>query len=212
MKFFILISLLSLTYIVYSFDWRVDEIPNGNEFDCSFCHFSAGEGGPLNDFGKQVKNFGITNFRVDWSKLYDKDADGDGFTNGEEMGDPEGNWRIGDPDPIVNYPLTKPWDPDDFPTTVDSDNYIQNIKSYPNPFSEYITVELFLEQNGNLFIEVFDILGNRVNIINDRFESAGKLTFTWDGTDFNGNKLSPGHYTIRISHNNTHTNLKIALE
>jgi MYXO-CTERM domain-containing protein len=28
------------------------------------------------------------------------DSDRDGYTNGEELGDPEGLWKIGDPDPV----------------------------------------------------------------------------------------------------------------
>lgn len=40
---------------------------------------------------------------VDWSLLAGLDSDRDGYTNGEELGDPEGNWKIGDRDPVGVY-------------------------------------------------------------------------------------------------------------
>ena len=43
---------------------------------------------------------------VDWSQLFSRDSDGDGITNGAELGDPDGTWRIGDPNPggVVSAP------------------------------------------------------------------------------------------------------------
>ena len=45
------------------------------------------------------------------------DADGDGFTNGEELQDPEGAWRLGDPKPGNPDAVTHPGDPDSHPPT-----------------------------------------------------------------------------------------------
>lgn len=43
------------------------------------------------------------------------DADGDGFTNGEELQNPEGSWRLGDPKPGGPGAVTHPGDPDSHP-------------------------------------------------------------------------------------------------
>ena len=43
------------------------------------------------------------------------DADGDGFTNGEELQDPEGAWRLGNPKPGDPDAVTHPGDPDSHP-------------------------------------------------------------------------------------------------
>lgn len=36
---------------------------------------------------------------IDWAKVCPLDSDGDGLTNGQELGDPNCRWRQGDPDP-----------------------------------------------------------------------------------------------------------------
>ena len=81
---------------------RVDQIPNGNSYSCGTCHVSSLGGGPRNVFGQQVEN-NLTQpgsaGDVQWGQIYNLDADGDGYTNGEELGDPNGTWTIGDPDP-----------------------------------------------------------------------------------------------------------------
>lgn len=78
-------------------------IPNGT---CNTCH-TAGGGSPRNAFGLDVAANG-----PNWSQLYDLDSDGDGFTNGEELGDPMGTWMSGDPDPTY---VSDPADINDFP-------------------------------------------------------------------------------------------------
>jgi hypothetical protein len=81
---------------------RVDQIPNGSTYSCGTCHVSSLGGGPRNAFGQQVEA-NLTQpgsaGDVQWGQIYNLDADGDGYTNGEELGDPNGNWSIGDPDP-----------------------------------------------------------------------------------------------------------------
>jgi hypothetical protein len=61
------------------------------------------------------------------SKLAALDADGDGFTNGEELQDPEGAWRLGDPQPGDPDAVTHPGDPDSHPpdlaTSVESTSW-----------------------------------------------------------------------------------------
>jgi MYXO-CTERM domain-containing protein len=80
---------------------RVTQVPNGVTFSCGLCHITPG-GGPRNAFGQQVEDTqsepGAAGV-ADWSAIYNLDADGDGFTNGEELGDPDGIWAVGDPDP-----------------------------------------------------------------------------------------------------------------
>lgn len=66
----------------------------------------------MNCFGKQVQNT-LSAGQVDWSTLYDLDADGDSFTNGKELGDPQGSWSTGDANP--DYPASKPFDADSTP-------------------------------------------------------------------------------------------------
>ena len=84
---------------------RVSQIPNGAVFSCNSCH-TAGGGSPRNAFGLEIE----TNFLtaagaagdVLWGpELAALDSDGDGASNGAELGDPDGTWVVvvGDPDP-----------------------------------------------------------------------------------------------------------------
>ena len=82
---------------------RVSQIPNGAAFSCNACH-TAGGGTPRNAFGLELE----TNFLtaagaagdVIWGpELAALDSDGDGVSNGAELGDPEGTWVAGDDNP-----------------------------------------------------------------------------------------------------------------
>jgi hypothetical protein len=73
-------------------DFRVNQIPNGQAFRCANCHVSAGGGGPRNPFGQAVQAITGTSSRTFWSAtLAAADSDGDGFSNGQELGDVDGD-------------------------------------------------------------------------------------------------------------------------
>jgi len=84
-------------------DFRVNQIPHGRKFGCLSCHGTASGGGDFTPFGSAtVSALGeglVSRADIDWSLLAHLDSDRDGFTNGEELGDPNGLWKIGDPDP-----------------------------------------------------------------------------------------------------------------
>ncbi|MBI1387139.1 MAG: CHRD domain-containing protein [bacterium] len=87
--------------------FRVSMVPNGSQIGCILCHHSPGGGDARNAFGKEVEKLvtpgGMEAF---WGpELAAKDSDGDDFTNGQELGDPDGNWQPGDPDPDVAFTL-----------------------------------------------------------------------------------------------------------
>ena len=69
--------------------WRVEQIPNGNKFGCLNCHNSS-YGGSRNSFGLSVESVVGHGSRASFwnSVLATKDSDGDGSSNGEELGDP----------------------------------------------------------------------------------------------------------------------------
>ena len=82
--------------------YRVDLIPNGNFYGCSTCHDSGG-GGPRNAFGYSVEEVAIGSQPFWNAALAMLDSDQDGFTNGEELGDPDGDGII-DPSRPVSHP------------------------------------------------------------------------------------------------------------
>jgi hypothetical protein len=68
-------------------------IPNGTVESCDTCH-TSGPGSARNAFGLDYAA------DSDWSVLAGLDSDGDGCTNGEELGDPDGTWTVGSTPPF----------------------------------------------------------------------------------------------------------------
>ena len=107
---FVAINLLSITQ-ANARSWRVEQIPNGNKFNCLNCHY-APYGGPRNSFGVEVESV-VSRGSNDsfWnSVLAAKDSDGDGSSNGEELGDPDGDGK-----PTNGANITNPSDPESKP-------------------------------------------------------------------------------------------------
>ena len=69
--------------------------------DCGSCHVSPAGGGDRNAFGDDVEAKMPFTGPTDetWAILFCVDSDGDGKTNGQELGDPCGAWRVGDASP-----------------------------------------------------------------------------------------------------------------
>jgi hypothetical protein len=71
-------------------------------------------------------------------------------------------------------------------------------QNYPNPFNPETRIEFSLPHTGQVTIEIYNILGQKVKtLVNERL-SAGKKTVTWDGTDDSGALVSSGVYLYRI--------------
>ena len=97
-------------------DWRVNQIPNGQTFSCLNCHLTSEGGGAVNVFGESVEGVvGVGSSDAFWSRaLAYKDSDGDGFTDGEELGDRDGDGKIDS----NTAEITNPGDSSSFPSSV----------------------------------------------------------------------------------------------
>lgn len=115
------VGVLTFSSVAFARSHRVDNIPNGAARGCLNCHLTN-TGQHFTDFGSDVRahlvgdGLEIRDREVDWAAVYAKDSDGDTYTNGEELGDPDGTWRIGDPNPPG--PTTNPGDEESFPPGV----------------------------------------------------------------------------------------------
>jgi hypothetical protein len=91
-----------------------NKVPHGAVNNCSTCHISTGNPATWNAFGLDIKDT-MVGSQPDWAAVCDLDSDGDGFTNGEELLDPDCLWASGSPLPGDSANVTNPGDPDDFP-------------------------------------------------------------------------------------------------
>ena len=118
---------LTLPIQVEGRDHRPGQIPNGTENTCKNCHMSPFGGDARNPFGLTIEADFLSGFDVVWGpELAAIDSDGDGFTNGEELGDPEGTWAIGDDNPEVDevyFPGDADSHPPERPTAVEESTW-----------------------------------------------------------------------------------------
>ena len=82
---------MALTSDAFSRPGRPSQIPNGSVFSCANCHVNPAGGGDRNVFGSVVESGFLNGMgasaTVNWNAgLAALDSDGDGATNGEELG------------------------------------------------------------------------------------------------------------------------------
>ncbi len=71
-------------------------------------------------------------------------------------------------------------------------------QNYPNPFNANTQISFALPKAGRTTLEVFNILGQKVNSLVDEYMSAGNKIVTWDGRDASGREVPSGIYFYRL--------------
>ena len=221
MKLILQLSLILFISFSLSFgrSFRVNQVPNGSKFSCNTCHTNGG-GTPRNDFGLAVQAItGSANVMFWGPELAALDSDGDGFSNGIELQDPNGEWTPGSPAPGDVSLVTRPGDATDFPAVTSLEDFAELPNrfelgnNYPNPFNPSTTIHFSIAENTNVILEVFNSLGERVSTITNDFYTPGQYTVNWNSTDDFGRQVNSGIYYYRIVANNfTETKRMILLK
>ncbi|HPS74017.1 MAG TPA: FlgD immunoglobulin-like domain containing protein, partial [Bacteroidales bacterium] len=86
----------------------------------------------------------------------------------------------------------------------DSSLTATNVMNFPNPFSEGTTFSITPKTGSGTIgvtIEICSLIGQPVTTLNFAYESAadGPVTYYWNGTNGNGEKLRSGLYPYRVT-------------
>lgn len=80
------------------------------------------------------------------------------------------------------------------------------LQNYPNPFNPMTSIEYYLPKSGKVKIDVYNILGQKIETILDQTRDAGLHRTEWDGSDY-----SSGIYLIKADYNNQSKTVKALL-
>lgn len=96
-------------------------------------------------------------------------------------------------DPCLNPPI-------DTTNSIFNNSHLDEalVNVFPNPFEGTANIVVDMPRNGNLNIEVFDMLGKRVDILAKGNRQAGNHRFTFDSS----NSSSNGVYFIKVTMDN----------
>ena len=82
---------------------------------------------------------------------------------------------------------------------------------FPNPFSHYVTLSFDLKNKMDFKIDIFDLLGRKVNTIKKNNAGSGRLIMYWDGKNINGQRLGSGVYFAKPISNEKIDPIKVIL-
>ncbi len=83
---------------------------------------------------------------------------------------------------------------------------------YPNPSRSSVTLRYQLATTGEARLDIYDITGRLVKSLPQGIVSAGAVrTFTWDGSDQLGRKVTAGVYFCRLTAGEKHKSIRFIL-
>jgi len=71
-------------------------------------------------------------------------------------------------------------------------------QNYPNPFNPQTSIDYALPQDTHVKLTVYNILGERVKVLVDEYQTAGYKGACWDGKDEKGEDVASGVYFYRL--------------
>ena len=94
-------------------------------------------------------------------------------------------------------------------TNVDDNNGIEEIQpeiklenNYPNPFNPSTTIGFSINQAQQVKLIIYNMLGQQVKELINKFTQPGNYRISWDATDSNGNEVSTGIYLYSLETQN----------
>ncbi|HPR16718.1 MAG TPA: choice-of-anchor L domain-containing protein [Candidatus Cloacimonadota bacterium] len=73
------------------------------------------------------------------------------------------------------------------------------VSVYPNPFNPSTTISFIVNETSPVKLEIFNVKGQRINVLIDESMNAGQREIVWNGNDNSGKTCPTGFYLIRLS-------------
>jgi hypothetical protein len=90
-------------------------------------------------------------------------------------------------------------------------NNIRLEQNYPNPFNPSTKICYSIKEPGEVKLEIFDSLGQHVKTLVNNYQTTGKYSVIWNGTDNSNNSLCSGVYFYSLFTNNKTLHKKMIL-
>jgi hypothetical protein len=71
-------------------------------------------------------------------------------------------------------------------------------QNYPNPFNARTSITYRLATSGSIELAVYNLLGDRVKMLDSGIRQSGEHNLVWDGTDETGRAIASGMYYYRL--------------
>jgi len=72
------------------------------------------------------------------------------------------------------------------------------LQNYPNPFNPQTTIEYYLPKSSWVNLTIYNVLGRKIKVLVNDFQTKGKKSITWDGKDQKGRMVATGIYFYRL--------------
>jgi flagellar hook assembly protein FlgD len=91
-------------------------------------------------------------------------------------------------------------------------NDILHVKSFPNPFTQQVSISAISPYSRLSELQIYDLEGKLINVLHAaRRPPQGEYLFEWNGTDTNGHQACPGVYLARLTANGESITLRMTL-
>mgnify|MGYP006168891039 CR=1 FL=1 len=71
-------------------------------------------------------------------------------------------------------------------------------QNYPNPFNPITSISYQVQLSGDVTLNIYDILGNKIKTLIDEPKAIGDYEIKWNGTNQIGDRLSSGQYFYQL--------------
>jgi PKD repeat protein len=86
----------------------------------------------------------------------------------------------------------------------ENENAITSLDNYPNPFSDFTTINYVINKEAHVSMNVIDLLGNTIAELENGNKASGEYTATW-----NPENIAEGMYLLQLKVNNNISTKKI---